>query len=411
MDDFRASRQSELRGGIAPWSAGAQRPIRQPLEQNIAVDVLIVGGGITGSMMAEHLARPDRKVCIIDRERPGFGSTAASTAMLEWEIDRSLAELSAFYGFERAAEVYQLSYGAVAGLYRLAQSLQFPSVLRPRDTVYLADGDHGARELSQEHQLRQRAGLPGAFLDHRQLRSEYGFDREAAIVSSGSAEVDPLRLSHALLTAAGERGATLFDAESTTYDSGGRSVMVATDNGCTIEAGHVVLATGYTLPDIVHSDLHKTASSWVVATLPQTPDRLWRDRALIWEAASPYLYARTTADNRIIIGGEDDDQVIDPDARDALMPAKTDILLDKLRRLWPQATAIPEFVWSGAFSTTVDGLPLIGQVPGQPHIFAAYGYGGNGITFSYLASRMIGRLIQGERLAAFDHFALDRTPV
>ncbi|WP_442063265.1 hypothetical protein, partial [Rhizobium johnstonii] len=35
---------------------------------------------------------------------------------------------------------------------------------------------------------------------------------------------------------------------------------------------------------------------------------------------------------------------------------------------------------------TVDGLPLIGPVPETPHVFAAYGYGGNGITFSYLSS-------------------------
>ncbi|PPQ43888.1 NAD(P)/FAD-dependent oxidoreductase [Rhodopseudomonas palustris] len=411
MDQFRASRQSELRGGVAPWAAGLTRPIRQPLDRNLAVDVLIVGGGITGSMMAEHLARQDRKVCIIDRERPGFGSTAASTAMLEWEIDRSLTELSAFYGFERAADVYQLSHSAVAGLYRLAHSLRLPSALRPRDTVYLAAGDHGAKELLEEHELRKRAGLPGAFLGYRELRSEYGFDREAAIVSPGSAEVDPLLLSHGLLSAAAERGASLFDAEATAYDSFGRGVHVATDNGCCIEAAHVVLATGYILPEIVTSDLHKTASSWVVATLPQPPEQLWRDRALIWEASSDYLYARTTAEDRIIIGGEDDDQVTDPDARDALMPEKAKILLDKLHRLWPQAAPIPEYVWSGAFSTTVDGLPLIGPVPGQPRIYAAYGYGGNGITFSYLASRLIGRLIDGERLPALDHFALDRSPV
>jgi glycine/D-amino acid oxidase-like deaminating enzyme len=411
MDQFRATSQSELRGGVAPWSIGVERLIRQPLDQNIAVDVLVVGGGITGSMMAEHLAQRDRKVCIIDRERPGFGSTAASTAMLEWEIDRSLSELSAFYGFERAAEIYQLSKSAVTGLYRLAQSLQLSSALQARDTVYLAAGDRGARELLQEYELRRRAGLPGAFLDYRRLRTEYSFDREAAIVSPGSAEVDPLRLSHALLTAATSRGAMLFDAEAVAYDPGARSVVVATDNGCTIEANHVVLATGYTLPNIVKSDLHKTASSWVVATLPQTPDRLWRDRALIWEASAAYLYARTTAENRIIIGGEDDDQVVEPDARDALMPSKAEILLDKITRLWPQAAAIPEFVWSGAFSTTVDGLPLIGEVPGHRRIYAAYGYGGNGITFSYLASRLISRLIDGQRPAVLDHFALDRTPV
>jgi glycine/D-amino acid oxidase-like deaminating enzyme len=411
MDDFHATRQSELRGGVAPWAAGLQRPIRQPLAQNITVDVLIVGAGITGSMMAEHLARPGRSVCIIDRERPGFGSTAASTAMLEWEIDRSLVELAEFYGFENAAEVYQLSLGAVAGLYRLAHSLQFSSALRARDTVYLAAGDHGARELLAEHEIRKRAGLPGAYLDYRTLRREYGFDREAAIVSPGSAEVDPLLLSHALLTAAATRGASLFDAEAIAYDSGGSRVMVATDHGFTIDAGHVVLATGYTMPDIVQSDLHKTASSWVVATPPQAPDRLWRDDALIWEASSDYLYARTTAEKRIIIGGEDDDQVVEPDARDDLMPQKAKILLDKLHLLWPRAQPFAEYIWSGAFSTTVDGLPLIGPVPGQSRICAAYGYGGNGITFSYLASRLIGRLLDGQRPPQLDHFALDRRAV
>lgn len=411
MDTFRATHQEDLRGGVAPWSVGMTRPIRQPLIDNRVVDVLIVGGGITGSMMAHQLARPDRTVCVIDRERPGFGSTAASTAMLEWEIDRSLVDLAEFYGFERAAEIYQLSYRAVAGLYRLAQSLPYPSALHPRDTVYLAAGEQGARELLAEHELRQRAGLPGVYLDDRALRREYGFDREAAIVSPGSAEADPLRLSHALLAAAADRGALLFDAEACRYDGAGQRVLVETDNGCTIEAGAVVLATGYVLPDIVQSDLHKTVSSWVVGTVPQAPERLWRDSALIWEAAAPYLYARTTTQHRIIIGGEDDDQVVDPDARDDLMPRKAEILLDKLRRLWPQAQAIPEYVWSGAFSTTVDGLPLIGPVPGHSRIYAAYGYGGNGITFSYLASQIISRMIDGQMLKMFEHFALDRRPV
>ncbi|WP_420131680.1 NAD(P)/FAD-dependent oxidoreductase [Rhodopseudomonas sp.] len=411
MDTFRAISQEDLRGGVAPWSVGVPRAIRQPLAGPLVVDVLIVGGGITGSMMAHQLVRPDRTVCVIDRERPGFGSTAASTAMLEWEIDRSLSELAEIYGFERAAEIYQLSYRAVAGLYGLVQSLDQPTALQPRDTVYLAAGDQGARALLAEHEVRQRAGLPGVFLDYRELRREYGFEREAAIVSPGSAEADPLRLSHALLNAAAARGAMLYDAEARRYDRAGRRLIVETDEGHTIEAGAVVLATGYTLPDIVKSDLHKTVSSWVVGTVPQAPETLWRDNALIWEAAAPYLYARTTTQHRIIIGGEDDDKIVDPDARDEMMPAKAEILVEKLQRLWPQATAIAEYVWSGAFSTTVDGLPLIGPVPAHPGIYAAYGYGGNGITFSYMASQMIARMIDGQMLAAFEHFALDRNPV
>jgi glycine/D-amino acid oxidase-like deaminating enzyme len=53
-------------------------------------------------------------------------------------------------------------------------------------------------------------------------------------------------------------------------------------------------------------------------------------------------------------------------------------------------------------------LPLIGEVPGYPRVLAAYGYGGNGITFSFLASRLIGKMIAGEREPWFDDLAIDR---
>ncbi|MEI7874933.1 MAG: FAD-binding oxidoreductase, partial [Alphaproteobacteria bacterium] len=228
------------------------------------------------------------------------------------------------------------------------------------------------------------------------------------ILSPGSADADPLCLSHALVAVAVARGASIFDAEAVSYDSTARGVLVGLDSGLWIEAERVVLATGYVMPDFLKTDLHTTASSWAIATPPQTPDALWRDGVLIWEASEKYLYARTTADNRIIIGGEDDNEIVDPTKRDELMPKKAAAILDKLKVLYPKANATADFVWSGAFGETTDGLPLIGQVPGHPRLFAAYGYGGNGITFSFLASRMIGQMIAGRHEPWFQHFAVDR---
>jgi len=83
-------------------------------------------------------------------------------------------------------------------------------------------------------------------------------------------------------------------------------------------------------------------------------------------------------------------------------------LTQKLAALWPRAQLDIEFRWAGTFDTTSDGLPLIGPVPGAPGIYAAYGYGGNGITFSYLAAQLIGDLIAGSRSPLLDDFALDR---
>lgn len=400
--------QGDLRGGRPPWLSGFKHPVRMTLESDMACDMLIVGAGITGSLIAQHLTTLGHKVCVIDRERAGFGSTAASTAMLQWEIDCPLSELAGFYGFERAANIYRRSLESVSGLKALVGGLGLGCTFRDRSSLYIAGGDMGASELRAEHELRARASLPGVFLDYLALRREFAFDREAAILSPGSADADPLLLAHALLASAIADGAAVFDAQAVSYDSFGHGIIVGLDNGHQIEAKKVVLATGYVMPEFLTTDLHKTASSWAIATPVQPPGAVWRDGVLIWEASEDYLYARTTSDNRIIIGGEDEDTITAPEERDALMPAKAAAILKKLRALRPEAIASAELIWSGAFGETEDGLPMIGQAPGMPHLYAAYGYGGNGITFSFLASRLIGRMIAGQRAPWYDDFALDR---
>ena len=401
-------RQNDLRGGTPPWSQRLVPAERPPVDRDFRCDVLIVGAGVTGALVAEHLAAQGHEVCVIDRQRPGFGSTTASTSMLMWEIDRSLSDLTAMYGFERAANIYRRSFVAVSGLAELANTHRLPCGLRHRRSLYLAAGQVGARELKAEHDLRMRAGLPGDYLDHLTLLEEFGLYREAAIHSIGSADADPLLLCQALLKTAAGYGVDIYDASAENYDNSGQAVVVELDDGHLIEAKHVVLATGYVMPDFVSSSLHKISSSWAIATPPQPASAMWRDGALIWEASENYSYARTTQDGRIIMGGEDDDQATEPDERDRLMPAKADALLHRLNGLWSHAEPVAEFVWSGTFGTTIDGLPLIGRVPGHPRIYAAYGYGGNGITYSYLASRMIAASLAGDDKPWFDDFAIDR---
>jgi glycine/D-amino acid oxidase-like deaminating enzyme len=405
ISDPDDTEQKDLRGGSTPWVAPLDRP-RRELAEDMRCDVVVVGCGITGSLVAERLTRQGLTVVMIDREIPGRGSTAASTSMLLWEIDRSLTQLTEAYGFERAARVYQRSLEAVAGLKSLVAGLGLASEMRDRNSLYLASADT-ARELLAEHQLRARAGLPGDFLDHGQLLNIFGIARAGAIVSPGAADADPTLLTRSLLRIAMQRGARLYEADAAGFDSAGRSVSVRLGSGRVIEATSAVLATGYVMPDIVHSSIHRASSTWAIATRPQ-PQRLWKDGVLIWEDRQGYLYARTTTSGRIIVGGEDSDEIIEPEARDRLIPEKSHKLADALHALWPAANTKVAFRWAGTFGNTLDGLPLIGLVPGMKGLFAAYGYGGNGITFSFMAAQLIGDLIAGKAAELIEDFALDR---
>lgn len=89
--------QDDLRSPRTPWAVLPPPPI-EPIADSFRCEVLIIGAGITGALVAERLTRQGRQVVIIDRDLPSLGSTVASTVMLLWEIDRPLFELAQLYG-------------------------------------------------------------------------------------------------------------------------------------------------------------------------------------------------------------------------------------------------------------------------------------------------------------------------
>jgi glycine/D-amino acid oxidase-like deaminating enzyme len=132
----------------------------------------------------------------------------------------------------------------------------------------------------------------------------------------------------------------------------------------------------------------------------------WGHGQLIWEAADPYLYIRTTVDGRLVVGGEAED-IQDEEARDALLPVKIGRLQEKTKRLLPQLDVRAEFAWAGTFGESETGLPSIGPVPGMPNCYAVLGYGGNGLTFGLVAAQIIRSFLTGQpdadsRLFAFE---------
>lgn len=125
---------------------------------------------------------------------------------------------------------------------------------------------------------------------------------------------------------------------------------------------------------------------------------------MIWEASDPYLYLRTTPDGRIICGGEDED-FGDEAKRNALLPAKVEALKAKLGRLMPLVDTRPEFTWAASFGLSSTGLPRIGRITGHQNVYAALGFGGNGITFSRIGAEILTAQLLGRRDPDEDLFA------
>jgi glycine/D-amino acid oxidase-like deaminating enzyme len=395
----------DLRTGISFWARSIpSRVLAQSLAASGKADVVIVGAGVTGALLALALARRGLLTVVLDRREPGHGSTMASTALLQWEIDTPLVRLAEQIGFERAARAWRRCFRAVDDLKAAVRRHRICCSFKPRRALYLAGDALGPSELAQEARWRQVIGLPSVFMRGKELREVFQIDRPAALLSDGVADLDPMRLTTALLRQAISLGARLFYPEQLAEVVPLRTVVgMATTSGKELEAKALVFATGYELPERVPARGYRRTSTWALATPPQ-PARLWPERVQIWEASIPYLYLRTTHDGRVVAGGEDE-PFSDEAKRDALLSHKIAALQRKLRQLLPQVAETAEFAWAGTFGESETALPSIGAIPGMSNCYAVQGYGGNGFTFAVIASQIIAGQIAAEIDPDADLFA------
>ncbi|MBZ9794983.1 NAD(P)/FAD-dependent oxidoreductase [Mesorhizobium sp. ES1-4] len=401
-------RKLDLRTGQPVWSAYRAPAVPSDrLTRDVRTDVLIVGMGISGAMMAEALTADGHAVICIDRRGPLRGSTAATTALVQFEIDQPLSVLSGMIGKAPARQAWRRSRLAISNLAACIAELGINCGMGRTQSLYLTGTMLGPSELREEAEARRQAGIAATYLTPRPLAEGFGIDRGGAILSHGNIVLDPRKLTAGLFLKALERKARFHaPVEATGIEDSAGEVAVATKEGPTITARHVVLATGYELVDIVPATAHRIISTWAIATRPQ-PRKLWPGAALIWEASDPYLYVRATADGRVICGGEDEN-FVDETRRDELIGDKSARIAAKLSLMFPHLDVRPEFAWTGSFGTTTSGLPCIGAIPRHPRIHAVMGYGGNGITFSRIASEIVSASINGVEdtdasLFAFNH--------
>jgi NAD(P)-dependent dehydrogenase (short-subunit alcohol dehydrogenase family) len=282
---MRAS-QRNLRTGLTYWQSRPvpRIPVR-PLRADRHTDVIVIGAGMTGAMAAEALSAAGWRVTLVDRRGPLQGATAATTALLQYEIDVPLTVLQHHIGHTHAARAWRRSKLGLESLAAKVQALGIRCAYTRVPSLYLAGPLLDAAGLAHECQARNAIGLHTEYLTRQALQARYGITRGAALRSFDTLSVDPLKLAAGFLRRALVNGAQLF-APVTVEDveCGPAQVAVRTSAGPILTARYVVYAMGYETPQAVRPPGHTVHATYAIATQPQ-PQQLWPDKCHIWEAA------------------------------------------------------------------------------------------------------------------------------
>ena len=233
-----------------------------------------------------------------------------------------------------------------------------------------------------------------------------------AIQTRGNAQVNPYLACSGLLRAASRRGARIFErspVDRIDTDGNGATLM---SHGHRIHCDRVIVATGYATPAFKPlAASFRMLQTYVVATGPipaRTRRNLGLEDLMLWDTARPYHYARWTSDHRLMLGGGDRPRVADRQRARALRTG-AERVWNYFERRYPSLDSVDiEFAWEGLFATTPDGLPYVGPHPKYPRHLFALGYGGNGMTFGFLAARLLLEWYRGRRSNDHALFAFDR---
>ena len=393
-----------------PWWAIRGGLIRDypRVDADVRCEVAVVGAGITGALIADELVAHGHDVVVLDQREVGWGSTAASTALLQYEIDTHLLDLRRRVGRAAADRAYLACAEAVRTLEAIAATLP-PCDFRPQASLYVASRRADAATLREECSARAAIGLPVAWLDSAALAQEHGVRAHGAIRSDVAAGIDPYRFAHHLLARVAARGGRVFDRSRVeTVEPGRRDVVCRVEGRYRLRCRHLIVAAGYAAQAWLPRPVAANRSSYAFVTDVLDDSMLGSLRdAMLWETARPYRYLRSTGDGRLVIGGEDDEIDI-PAHRDRRVHLKACTLARRIARLVPRLQVQPTFAWAGTFAETRDGLPWFGAHPSLgPRVLFAMAYGGNGITYSAIGAGLLRQALRRRThpLAALFSFA------
>lgn len=379
------------------------------LQSNEKCDVLIVGGGITGSLIAHQMIEDGYNTILIDKRELCNGSTSATTSMLQYEIDVPLYELIEKIGKKGAVLSYKACSDAIDTLEKLSKMIKSNAGFKRKKSLYFASKKKDTEWLKKEYQARKENGFEVQWLGEEQILKKFEFENTyGGILSRQGASIDAFQFAHELFMYNVKKGLKIFDkTEMVKVEEHKGFNLVTVDSGYQIKAKKIIYCIGYESKNLLKENFVNLKSTYAVVSEIDKDKFKNINSTLVWNTDDPYLYMRTTDDGRILIGGGDED-FYDAEKRDALLNKKEREILKNLKKIKPDYHFYPDFVWAGTFGETKDGLPYIGEHKKLRNSYFVLGFGGNGITFSVTGMEMASLFMKNKKHPLSSYFKFGR---
>ena len=367
---------------VSHWQANGIQAERE-------VDFLVVGAGLVGCSAAFFAAQAGRDVTITDARDLALGASSRNAGFMITGLDTYYHKAIERYGREVVREMWALSRTTHAHLH---QFIEKGEVQVDRcGSMLLAETEEEAKDLETAARALEEDGIDIEYLSSDPLDRGY----HAAIKQPGDAAVQPYQLVKAIFEQSG--AALIANNEVYRIEQDGKDCVNVYTRQHVFKAQHVMLCTNawsaHLDPYFTGKIIPTRAQALVTAPLKDGPIL-----NTCGYSDYGYMYYRDTFDGRLLIGGgRKQNKWLENDTTDDRITGPVQRTLeDYLRQYFPEVNAPVEQRWSGIMGFSVDGLPLVGTLPGRSRVGFAVGFTGHGLAMGAgTAERAVDMLLKG----------------
>jgi glycine/D-amino acid oxidase-like deaminating enzyme len=399
------------------WLGATPYRDNPPLEEDIRADVAIVGAGFTGLSTAWYLRQvdPSLRVVVLESDVVGYGASGRNAGFVTTLMGTGLRMTALRFGKEKARQAHDFAVRAVRHLGDLVEEQGIECDYEKNGELGVATNPAQVGRLQAGIRLAQKLGIEGMrWLDARELREEVDSPLYlGAIAEEECALLNPAKLVRGLKNLAEGTGAEIYEHTPVEAAHLKPRIRLETPQG-SVAAQKVVFATNAFTQHF--PQLHSKAFpmfTYIVLTEPLTEEQLspigWRHRQGIGDARNLIRYYRLTADNRLLMGGEDVVYYYGGKVGFDQHRPTFDRLERTVVETFPSlANAGITHRWGGPVSVPMDSFPAMGYLGGDRRVIYSLGCVGQGVALTNMAGQILRDLVTEEETELTDLFFVNR---
>ncbi|MDS0478114.1 FAD-dependent oxidoreductase [Natrinema sp. 1APR25-10V2] len=364
------------------WMETTSETAYDALDDDLEVDVAVIGGGIAGITTAAELKAAGKSVAVVERDRILEGVTGHTTAKLTALHGLIYDHLIEYFGEQQARQYAEANSAAIDHVESTVKDRDLDCNFERTPAYTYTDSSNERQKIEDEVDAAQQLDLPASLQESTDLT----FEIEAAIRLDDQAQFHPRKYLLALAEEiSGEEG-YVFEGTTATDVEDGNPCEVSTDRG-SITADAVVVATHFPVFDRAryYERLYPKRSYVLAVRLQGDPPT-----GMYYKPDDPYFSVRpypAGEESMVLAGGQNH------------RTGHSDSTVDRYRNLEQETfdrLNVDEIVyrWSTQDFVSIDRVPFIGPLgPQSENVYTATGFGGWGMTNGVVAGMLLSELI------------------